>query len=127
MSEVITFCRICEAFCGLVATVEDGRLVGVRGDRDNPYTQGFLCTKGVAMVDVTYDEDRVVQPLRRGAVPGEFTPVSWDEALDDIATRLNELIEVHGPNVLAVYQGNPPAFDAAAMTWISGFLHAIGS
>ncbi|MCW2912142.1 MAG: molybdopterin oxidoreductase [Actinomycetia bacterium] len=84
--ELVTFCRICEPLCGLVATVEDGRLVRLRPNNEHPLSRGFACPKGIAMTDVQNDPDRVLRPLRRRP-DGEFEPVGWDEALDDIGGR----------------------------------------
>ena len=78
-----TFCRICEPLCGMIATVEDGRLISLRPDKDHPLSSGFACQKGIAFTEVVNDPDRVTTPLRRG--PHGFEPVSWDEAMTDIA------------------------------------------
>ena len=67
----------------MVATVEDGKLVKLRPDPDNPLSKGYACPKGIAMAEVQNDPDRVTHPLKRNAA-GEFERVSWDEALDDI-------------------------------------------
>lgn len=123
----ITHCRICEALCGMVATVEDGRLTGLRPDKDNPHSRGFACAKGTAMVDVVNDPDRVLQPLKRVGGPGEFEPVSWDEALGDIARRLGDLRARYGPKSLAVFEGNPPYFSFSALFWAKGFQAALGT
>ena len=69
-----TFCRICEPLCGMVATVEDGRLVALRPDKDHPLSSGFACQKGIAFTEVVNDPDRVLTPLRKG--PDGFEPVS---------------------------------------------------
>lgn len=122
-----TFCRICEPLCGLVAVTENGRLLELKPNRDHVLSRGFMCVKGRAMTDVVYDEDRVLQPLRRTGGPGEFEPVSWDVALDDIATRLKALVHEHGPGAYAGFIGNPPAFDYATYLWFDGFQKAIGS
>lgn len=53
----VTYCRICEPLCGLVATVEDGRLVRLRPDDDHPLSRGFACPKGIAMTDIQNDPD----------------------------------------------------------------------
>jgi anaerobic selenocysteine-containing dehydrogenase len=127
MTEIATFCRVCEAECGVVATVEDGRIVDVKADRENPHSQGFMCTKAKAMVEVTEDPDRVLTPLRRVGGPGEFAPVSWDEALDDIAARLKRIVDEHGPNAFATFSGNPAAFDVSGSFACSGFRDAVGS
>src|SRR3989344_6481727 len=91
----VTFCRICTAVCGLVATVEGGKVVRARPDPDNPSSQGQACVKGIAYHGVTHDPDRVTRPMKRVA-RGRFEPVSWDEALGDIAARLSATIAEHG-------------------------------
>ena len=85
-----TFCRICEPLCGMIATVEDGRLVALRPDKEHPLSSGFACQKGIAFTEVHNDPDRVTTPLRRG--PNGFEPVSWDEAMTDIAGRLSAIL-----------------------------------
>ena len=88
VEERVTFCRICEPLCGMVATVEDGRLIQLRPDPDHPLSRGYACPKGIAMEGVQNDPDRVLYPLRRTGGPGEFERVSWEEAMSDIAARL---------------------------------------
>jgi len=122
----VTFCRICTAVCGLVATVEDGKVVRARPDPDNPSSQGQACVKGIAYHGVTHDPDRVTRPMKRVA-PGRFEPVSWDEALGDIAARLSAIIAEHGPDAVASYQGNPPAYATDGMTGFRMFLKALGT
>ncbi|MFT3855057.1 MAG: molybdopterin-dependent oxidoreductase [Ilumatobacteraceae bacterium] len=111
MTEVRTFCRICEPSCGLVATVELGRVTALRADQEHPVTKGFACHKGIAALDVHDDPDRLSQPMRRGA-DGEWTAATWDDALGDIARRLDAITAEHGPDAVAVYTGNPTAFNA---------------
>jgi formate dehydrogenase len=124
--EKVTYCRICEPLCGLVATVEDGRLVKVRPDPDHPLSAGFACPKGIAMADVQNDPDRVVHPLKRKA-DGSYERVTWPEALDDIATRLKRIVEAHGGDAVGWYMGNPGAFSYSHPLWVKGFLDALGS
>ncbi|MCV7065931.1 molybdopterin-dependent oxidoreductase [Mycolicibacterium farcinogenes] len=125
--EKVTYCRICEALCGLIATVEDGRFVGLRADKDNPISKGFACTKGVGMHQVVNDPDRVTVPLRRVGRPGEFEPTTWDQALTDIAARLSKTRREHGKNSIAITIGNPMAFSYSAAIWSKGFQKAIGT
>ncbi|MET0361010.1 MAG: molybdopterin-dependent oxidoreductase, partial [Sphingobium sp.] len=105
----ITYCRICEALCGMVATVRDGRIVKITPDRDNPHSRGHICVKGPALAEVAHDPDRVLRPLKRIGGPGEFAEVSWDEALDDVAARLSASIATHGTGSFALNSGNPPS------------------
>jgi formate dehydrogenase len=122
----VTFCRICEPLCGMVATVEDGRLTKLRPDPDHPLSHGYACPKGIAMAEVQNDPDRVTHPLRRAA-DGSFERVSWDEALDDIGARLRALLDERGPGSVGWYFGNPGAFSYSHTLWTKGFLDAIGS
>jgi anaerobic selenocysteine-containing dehydrogenase len=104
----LTFCRICEPLCGMIATVDDGRLVSLRPDKDHPLSAGFACQKGIAFTEVVNDPDRVTTPLRR--TPNGFEPVSWDEAMADIAQRLAAIHRRHGSGAVGWYYGNPGAF-----------------
>ncbi|QIK66293.1 molybdopterin-dependent oxidoreductase [Nocardioides sp. HDW12B] len=124
-TEKVTYCRICEASCGLVATVDDGRLLTLRPDDDHPLSRGFACPKGIAMTDVQNDPDRVLHPLRRTA-DGTFEQVSWEDALDDIGRRLGEAIDAHGGEGIGWYFGNPTAFSYSHILWVQGLAQAIG-
>jgi anaerobic selenocysteine-containing dehydrogenase len=120
---VRSFCRLCEAGCGLLATVEDGRLVQLRPDHDHPVTQGFACSKGLRAVDLHHDPDRVRRPQRRR--DDRFEDVSWDVAVGEIVERLQAIIAEHGPRSVGVYLGNPNAFNAlgsAAGMYFGGVL-----
>ena len=77
----------------MLVTVENGRAVRVAGDPEHPFTQGFLCAKVNRYVERTYHADRLTTPMRRIGPKGtgQFRPVSWDEALDEIATRLGDI------------------------------------
>lgn len=123
--EKVTYCRICEAACGMVATVEDGQVVKLRPDKDHPLSQGWACPKGIAMLDVHNDPDRVLHPLRRDG--DTFVRVSWEEALDDIGDRLRTIIGEHGEGAIGWYMGNPGAFSYSHPIWVKGFLDALGS
>src|SRR5574343_2006481 len=76
----------CPDTCGLVTTVENGVATRVQGNPDHPHTDGVLCAKVSKYTERTYHPERILTPLKRvgpkGA--GQFEPVSWDEALDDI-------------------------------------------
>lgn len=123
-SEVPTYCRICEPLCGLIATVEDGKLVRLRADKEHPLSRGNACPKGIAFTEIQNDPDRVLYPLRRTA--DGFERVTWDEALDDIGARLRGLIAEHGRESLGWYFGNPSSFSYSHTLWLVGFQLAAG-
>ena len=120
-----TFCRICEPLCGMIATVEDGKLVALRPDKDHPVSQGFACPKGIAFADLHNDPDRVTTPLRRKA-DGGFEPVSWDEAMTDIADRLDAIHRRHGAGAIGWYFGNPGAFSYSHQLWLVTLMVGLG-
>ncbi len=124
--ELKTYCRICEPLCGMVATVEDGKLVQLRPDRDHPLSKGFACPKGIAFADVHNDPDRVLHPLRRTPA-GDFERVDWETALTDIAARLGSIRSEHGGDAIGGYFGNPSAFNMAHSLWFLAFMKALGS
>ncbi|AFM16536.1 anaerobic dehydrogenase, typically selenocysteine-containing [Mycolicibacterium chubuense NBB4] len=119
-----TFCRICEPLCGMVATVEDGRLVALRPDREHPLSTGFACQKGIAFTEVVNDPDRVTVPLRR--TPSGFEEVSWDDAMADIASRLAAVLSEHGSGAVGWYMGNPGAFSYSHVASVLAFTKGLG-
>jgi anaerobic selenocysteine-containing dehydrogenase len=124
--ERVTYCRICEPLCGLVATVEDGRLTKLRPDPEHPLSRGFACPKGIAMTEVQNDPDRVLHPLRRRD-DGSFERVTWPEALDEIGERLGRIRREHSGEAIGWYMGNPSAFSYSHPLWVKAFLDGVGS
>ena len=121
-----TYCRICEAACGLEAEVSGGELIALRPDRDHPVTKGFVCVKGTRFAQVAQHPERVIRPQRRDA-EGRLADVSWDEANADIGARLRAIREAHGPHSVAFYFGNPTAFSATAAMAAPRFSKVLGS
>lgn len=122
---VATYCRLCEAGCGLVAAVDGGRLVRLRPDLDHVATKGFACNKGLRGAELHRDRHRVRLPQRR--VGDGFVPVSWDDALAEIASRVEGTIARHGPRAVGMYVGNPMAFNALGSATAMFFPAALGS
>lgn len=127
MDERVTFCRICEAHCGMVATVDEGTVVKLRPDRDHPLSAGYACPKGIAMLDVHNDPDRVTHPLRRRADGEGFERISWETAISEIGERLRGVRDRSGAGSIGWYMGNPGAFSYSHPIWVKGFLDALGS
>ena len=88
----------CPDTCSWEVTVENGQAIDLHGTRDHPFTQGNLCVKVNRYLEHTQAPDRLLHPMRRiGAKgTGEFERISWDEALDEIAMRLQGVIDRHG-------------------------------
>ncbi len=118
--KVNTFCRVCEPSCALVADVEDGAITKLRPDREHPVTRGFACHKGLAMLDIHQDPDRLDYPVRRTASGDER--LSWDDAASEIAARLQSIREQYGDEAIGAYTGNPLAFNSLAGPAIGSFM-----
>ena len=98
MQSVATYCRICEAACGLRADLDDdGRLIKLRPDKEHPVSHGFVCAKGLRFGDVAAHPRRVLTPLGPAAPSGRAA-VGWPEATRTIAARLRAIIDRHGPH-----------------------------
>jgi len=88
-----------------VTAVDEGKLVEVKAKSNHPITQGYLCPKGQNLIEYVYHKDRVLYPLRRTGSKGEgkFKKISWDDALDEIASRLTKVIDEHGSDSVLHY------------------------
>ncbi|HET9198385.1 MAG TPA: molybdopterin-dependent oxidoreductase [Solirubrobacterales bacterium] len=121
-----TYCRNCEALCGLRASVEDGRVTELRPSPGHPVSRGYACAKGLAMARVQGSPSRLTQPLRR--LPGGgFERVSWERAVAEIGERLSAAMRAHGPEAVGLYLGNPAAFSHTHTLAARGFMAALGS
>jgi anaerobic selenocysteine-containing dehydrogenase len=118
----------CPDTCALLTTVENGVAVRVQGNPEHPATAGVLCTKVARYPERTYHPDRVLQPLKRSGPKGsgQFTPVSWDEALDTIAARLGAIAARNPEAVLPYsYAGTMGLVQGEAMA--ARFFHRMGA
>src|SRR5438132_2817118 len=88
--------------CGMLVDIEDGRIVGVRGDADNPDSRGFLCIRGHAAREIIGNPRRVLHPMRRSARSGAWQRTTWDDALDAIAERAGAV----GPPAVGTWSGH---------------------
>jgi anaerobic selenocysteine-containing dehydrogenase len=117
-----SFCRFCHAVCGIEVDIEDGRAIGVRGDKDHPVSQGYLCVKGRALIEQHDHPDRLRRPRQRLA-DGSWRAIPSRQAMDEVAARLQALIARDGPSAVAVYSGTHGLFSAAKpsiIAWING-------
>jgi anaerobic selenocysteine-containing dehydrogenase len=107
----------CPDACGVLITVEDGRATKIQGDPGHPVTRGFLCAKVAKYLDRVYSPDRVLYPMRRVAAKGTpasnagegaratqaWRRISWDEALDEIASRFRSIVSEFGSEAILPY------------------------
>src|SRR5262249_15401913 len=122
-----TYCRICEAACGLLADLDDqGALLKLRPDRSHPVSIGFVCAKGTRFGELAGHPSRIVAPHRRGE-SGRLTRSSWREATRSIAAQLRSIVDRHGPHAVALYLGNPTIYNAGATLAANAFARRIGT
>src|SRR5512144_1656650 len=102
-NQTATFCALCVSRCGATATVEDGRFTALGPDPAHP-TGRAVCVKGRAAPRIVEHPDRLLHPLRRTRPKGAPDPgwerISWDEALDTVASRLGRIAEESGPEAV---------------------------
>ena len=119
-------CRLCTALCPIVVTIEDGRAVEVHGDREAPLYEGYTCPKGRALPELHANPNRLLHSLRRRA-DGSHEQISSDEAIDEIADRLRDVVDRHGPGSVAIYIGTAASFYPALGSVAAALLMALGS
>jgi anaerobic selenocysteine-containing dehydrogenase len=141
----------CPDACGVLITVENGRATKIQGDPEHPVTQGFLCAKVAKYLDRVYSPDRVLYPMRRVRPKGPgsirqasvvnpqssvtqnaratqaFERISWDEALDEVASRLRQIAKEFDPQAILPYSygGTLGALNGASMD--RRFFHRLGA
>src|SRR6266849_1006431 len=131
----------CPDACGVLITVQDGRATRIQGDPAHAVTRGFLCAKVAKYLDRVYSPDRVLYPMRRarpkGPVAGEgalatpaaqtFERITWDEALDEIASRFRGIVSEFGSEAILPYSygGTLGALNGGSMD--RRFFHRLGA
>lgn len=121
-----SFCRFCHAFCGIKVDVEDGRVVKVVGDVENPMYHGFTCVKGRALPEQHNHPDRLLHTMKR-MPDGRYEPIPVEQAMDEIAARLQDIIAESGPRSVALYAGTFSFHYPVGNEVAKGFMKAIGS
>lgn len=122
VSKMRTYCRICEAACGLqVQRDEQGTPTRLQPDREHPVSDGYACAKGTRFLELAQHPDRLLHPQLDGA------RASWPEAVGEVARRFRAVIDAHGPHAVGVYFGNPMAFNTLGLVATQGFVRSLGT
>ncbi len=117
-------CRMCRRACGIDVHLQDGDAVAVKGTAENPVSAGILCPKGKAILEYIYSPNRIKHPQKR--IDGQWQQISWHEALNTIATKLDVIKQEYGAKALAVYCGEA-ANQCQAIVYARRFLDVYGS
>lgn len=125
VKEKISACFLCAGYCGVVLSLdEDDHVVKVVGDKNNPNTKGFICNKGVNLYASLDSPFRLTKPLKR--IEGELRPVTWDDALNDIAARLRKIRKENGARSIGMAFGGSEC-QSPAMLSATMLMYGLGS
>ena len=122
--DVTTFCRICEAACGLVATVDGDRIVDVRPDREHVVSRGYVCVKGLTLENVRASPDRLTHPLKTRATAATSAS-RGSRRSPRSAPRCASSARAHGDDSVGLYFGNPISFSPLVPLMIAGFVRGL--
>ena len=105
IQKIPTYCDICFWKCAAIAYVKDGELWKIEGNPNDPLSQGRLCPRGTGGIGAHYDKDRLKTPLIRKSERGEekWVSVTWDEAFEYIAEKMNKIKDQYGPESMAMF------------------------
>ncbi len=118
-------CKICTAQCGVVVDIADNRIIRVKGDREHPLSKGYTCPKGRALGKLHHHPDAITQPLVRSQE--KLLPTDWDTCLDDVAARLQAVVNEYGPNAVGFYFGSGLGMDSSGYRMAEQFHKALGA
>ncbi|MFT5313362.1 MAG: anaerobic selenocysteine-containing dehydrogenase [Paraglaciecola sp.] len=116
-------CTLCEAMCGIEVTTQGREILSIVGDKQNPFSEGHVCPKAMALKDLYDDPERIRQPMEKTA--DGWQPISWDEALDKVTRGLHTVQQQHGIDSVGVYLGNPNAHNMGAILFGPHFYRAL--
>jgi len=118
-------CTLCEAMCGIEVATQGNRILSIKGDKDNPFSEGHVCPKASALKDLYDDPDRLKRPIKK--VGDEWQEIPWSEAFDYVAEKLHHIQSTHGKDAVGVYLGNPNAHNMGAILFGPYFYRALES
>lgn len=121
MTAKMSYCRLCQASCGVVVDVAHDRVEAIRGDPDNLLSQGYTCAKGRRVDRMMNDPDRLTTSMTRTDPRAGHTPIAVDDAISQIAEKIRHVIDDHGPDSVAMFIGTQHHFatltDPMARAW----------
>ena len=120
-------CPFCEATCGLELHLNANKVTLVRGDRDDVFSQGFLCPKGTAFGHLEDDPDRLRTPQIRDRATGQWRSVDWPEAFAAIEKGLAPILADGDRNAVAMYLGNPNVHSLSMLIYNRVLIKGLGS
>ncbi len=118
-------CTLCEAMCGIEVKYSGEKVLSIKGDKNDPFSKGYICPKATALQDLYEDPDRLRQPVERTA--NGWQEISWPEAFDKVAEGIQKLQKKYGANALGIYLGNPNVHNMGSMLTTKHLLTSLKS
>ena len=116
-------CNICEASCGLEIHHQNGQILSIKGDVNDPLSEGHICPKGVALQDLQNDPDRLRKPLKK--TPDGWQEIEWPQAFAEIGSNLRRIQQQYSKDAVGLYVGNPTAHNHGALLMLAPFIAAL--
>lgn len=116
-------CNLCEAMCGLAIDLDGDDIIAIRGDENDPFSQGHICPKATALQDLYHDPNRLKHPVRR--TENGWERISWEEAYDEVVSNLKAVQEKYGNDSLGIYLGNPNVHNLGLMLYGAPFIRSL--
>jgi len=113
-------CTLCEAMCGIEVKHDGEKVLSIKGDKNDPFSKGYICPKATALQDLHEDPDRLRQPIEKTA--DGWKEISWPEALDKVAAGIQSVQKEYGQNALGIYLGNPNVHNMGSMLTVKHLL-----
>src|SRR5918993_893223 len=118
-------CNLCEAICGLTFQIDGEKILSIRGDDADPFSRGHICPKGVALIDIHEDPNRLRRPLQR--VGDDWRELGWDDAFEVAAEGIAAIQAKHGNDSVALYIGNPAVHNIGTLYNLTHFARLLQS
>jgi len=118
-------CNLCEAMCGLEIKHDGQKVISIKGDKDDPFSQGYICPKAVALQDIYEDPDRIKKPVKK--TQNGWQEIPWKDAFDEIENRLGTIRSKYGNDSVAMYLGNPTVHNYGSLMFHGDLVKALKS
>lgn len=116
-------CNLCEAMCGIEVHHQGDSISAIKGDSDDPFSEGHICPKATALQDVYHDKNRLKHPVKR--TENGWEEISWEQAFDEVTDNLLRIQAQHGNNAVGIYLGNPNSHNAGSILYAPALIRAL--
>ncbi len=118
-------CHLCEAMCGLTIQVKDNQVISIEGHKEDIYSRGHICPKGIALKDLHNDPNRLKQPVKKTS--SGWQTISWEEAFDTVEQEFKKIRKKYGNNAIGTYTGNPTVHNTGTAITLYDTINAINT